>query len=115
MADEVAALMADRLRIRGSGLAEKLRHSRRVLPRRIRQEAEMLARAAYQTQVPKLAHQLDRVRIEKAHAACLKYLKPLGATERTKDLVLAMMGGIALAVLGTFALVVTVLVWRGYL
>lgn len=114
MAHRVAALMAERLRIPGSGLAEKLRHSRRVLPRHIRHEAEILAHAVEQAQVPKLVHQLDQARIEKAYDACIHYLQPLGAADRAKGLVLSMTGGVALAVLGTFALVVTVLVWRGF-
>lgn len=115
LADRVAQLMEDRLRIRGQGLAEKLRRGGRLLPRRVRAEAEYLARASAEAQVPKLALRLDHERITRAYDACVRYLKPLGAGARRKAVLLNLATSLAIVALGTFALVLVVLVWRGYL
>ena len=52
MADRVAGLMEDRLRVRGGGLAEKLKRGGRALPHKVRHEAEYLAKAAALAQIP---------------------------------------------------------------
>lgn len=115
LADRVAQLMEDRLGIRGQGLAAKLRRGGRLLPRRVRSEAEYLARACEEAKVPKLALRLDHARITRAYDACVRYLKPLGAGARRKAVLLNLATSLAVVVLGTFALVLVVLVWRGYL
>ncbi len=115
MAEDVAQLLADRLRLGGRGLGEKLRRARRVLPKAVRREATYLAEAAARAGAPKLAVQLDQARILAAHEACRAYLLPLGRRERAVRLSLAVATGLALTALVTFAAVVTVLVIRGYL
>ncbi len=114
MADRVAALMEERLRIRGAGLAAKLRRGGRALPRRVRAEAELLAAAAEQAQMPKLLRQLDHRRVTAAHDACLRYLRPLGRGARLRGHALDLAASAALALVVTAALVVGVLVWRGF-
>lgn len=115
MADEVAALMAERLRIGGRGLEAKLRRGGRALPRRIRQEAQLLARAAAGARAPKILHQMDHARIAAAHAACVAHLRPLGAAGRRWAALRNFAASVSLAGIATFAMVVGVLVWRGYL
>ena len=63
MADRVAELLEQRLRLKGKDLPEKLRRGGRLLPRRIRIAAKDLAEAAEQAQNPRLLVQLD---LEKA-------------------------------------------------
>lgn len=113
MAGQVADLMEARLGLRGDGLAAKLRRGRRVLPRRIRREAEFLIHAAEQEQMPKLKIQLDQARIAAAYDICMGHLKPLGATERRRALFLDMLTGIGTAVFVAIVLVVLLLAWRG--
>jgi len=115
MADRVAALMEERLRMRGAGLAEKLRRGGRALPRRIRAEAELLAAAAEKAHVPKLLMQLDHERVAAAYDACVRYLAPLGRGARVRGYVLDVAAASGLALVVTAALVVGVLVWRGFL
>ncbi|MDP3338724.1 hypothetical protein [Frigidibacter sp.] len=115
MADRVAALMEERLRMRGAGLAEKLRRGGRALPRRIRAEAELLAAAAEKAQVPKLLVQMDHARVAAAYDACVRYLHPLGRTARVRGYVLDLAAASGFALVVTAALVVGVLVWRGFL
>lgn len=115
MADRVAALMEERLRVRGTGLAGKLRRGGRALPRKIRAEAELLAAAAEKAQVPKLLLQLDQERVAEAYDACVRYLRPLGRTARVRGYVMDLAAASGFAVVVTAALVVGVLVWRGFL
>lgn len=112
MAGQVADLMEARLGLRGEGLAEKLRRGRRVLPRRIRREAAYLVRAAEQAQVPKLQVQLDQIRISAAYHICIGHLKPLGAKERRRAVVLDMLTSVGTAVFAAIVLVILLLVWR---
>jgi len=115
MADRVAALMEERLRMRGTGLADKLRRGGRALPRRIRAEAELLAAAAEKAQVPKLLMQLDHERVAAAYDACVRYLHPLGRRARVRGYALDLAAASGFALVVTAALVVGVLVWRGFL
>jgi hypothetical protein len=114
MAGQVADLMEARLGLRGDGLAAKLRRGRRVLPRRIRREAEFLVQAAEREQMPKLQVQLDKTRIADAYEICIGHLKPLGAKERRRTLFLDMLTGIGTAVFVAMVLVILVLAWRGF-
>lgn len=115
MAGRVAELMEARLRVRGSGLSEKLRRGGRFLPRKIRREAIYLANAAQDAQIPMLQMRLDHERISGAYDTCVRYLKPLGASARRKAILLDMLTGLGAGLLVTFVLVIVLLVWRGYL
>lgn len=115
MADRVAELMEERLRIRGDGLDEKLRRGGRALPKRVRREAEFLAQAARVAQVPKLLVQIDNAKVTEAYDACLRYLRPLGKGARLRGFLLDLAASWGFAILATVALVVVVLIWRGFL
>lgn len=115
MADRVAELMELRLKVRGRGLAAKLRRGGRALPRRVRAEALYLAEAAEKAQVPKLLLQLDHQRIATAYDACVRHLAPLGRAGRLRGYLLNLAANLGLILLATLALIVTVLVLRGYL
>jgi hypothetical protein len=115
MAGRVAELMEARLRVRGRGLAEKLRRGGRLLPRKVRRKAEFLARSAEQAGVPRLQMQLDHERIAEAYDACVRYLKPLGASARRRAVLLEMVTGFATGLFVTAVLVVALLLWRGFL
>ena len=117
--DEKAAhvddLMKERLNIRGRDLAAKLRHTGRMLPKRIKREVAFLAETEKLAENPKLHPMINRDRVEKAYHACVEYLDSVDDGERRKDLLLGILGNIAMGFLVVSALVVTVLVWRGYI
>ena len=115
MAGRIAELMEARLRIRGEGLAEKLRRGGRFLPRKVRRHAEYLAKADAEARVPRLLTRLDHERIAGADDACVRYLKPLGAGARRKAILLDMLTGLATGLFATGVLVIVLLLWRGYL
>lgn len=113
MADRVATLMEERLRIGGKGLREKLKRGGRMLPRKIRREAEYLAEVSELALHPKVQLMLDDARIAAAYDACIKYLNPLGAADRFKAGLIGIGGRIAFALLVVGAGVIGVMAWRG--
>lgn len=113
MADRVAALMEERLHIRGKGLSDKLRRGGRALPRKVRAEAKVLAEAAFQAKNPKLLMQIDDGRVTAAYDICVKYLGPLNNWDRRKAMLLGVASSIAFSLLVVAGLTITVLVWRG--
>lgn len=114
MADRVAELIEDRLHVSGATLADKLRKGRRFLPRKVRHQAEYLAASAAKASVPRLQLQIDHRKVSAAYDACVRYLKPLGAGSRRRAGFLHLVTSVAAAVLVTAALVIAVLVWRGF-
>jgi hypothetical protein len=115
MADRVAGLMEDRLRIRGKTLQDKVRRGGRLLPRKVRREAEYLAEVAVLAQHPKVQTMLDDARIAEAYDVCLRHLRDIGAKERFWAMILSIAGSLALALLVLGGMFIAVLVWRGYL
>lgn len=113
MAERVAALMEERLRLRGKGLAEKLRRSRTALPRRIRSEAAVLAEAELAARNPKLVLRLDHERIAAAYDACIRHLNGLGRWDRRRAYAAGLARSIAVQLALVALLLAAVLVWRG--
>ncbi|PJF09139.1 hypothetical protein [Pseudorhodobacter sp. MZDSW-24AT] len=74
MADRIAGLMEERLHIRGKGLSQKLRRGGRLLPRRVRLQAQELADMAQKAQNPKLLAQIDQARVATCYDTCLRHL-----------------------------------------
>lgn len=118
MADEVASLMADRLgglrRGQHADLDTMLRRRGAALPRRLRREAMALRDAAGLAGAPRVARQIDDTRVQKAHAALIRHLKPLGKLSRLQGRATGVAAAIAFGMLVLGAAVVWVLVWRGY-
>lgn len=115
MAGRVAELMEQRLRIRGANLIDKLRRGGRFLPRRVRREAEYLAKSAEAARNPRMQMQLDYEKIARAYDVCVRYLKPLGASARRKAVLFEMLTGFASGIVVTAVLVLCLLVWRNFL
>jgi hypothetical protein len=113
MADRVAELMEERLRIRGSNLNDKLRRGGRALPRRIRREAEFLAESAEKARNPQLFVRLDHARIAKAYDDCMAHLNGLNRWERITGRILSALGRISVNLLLLVVLVIAFLMWRG--
>ena len=113
MADRVADLMEQKLRLRGNGLAEKTRKAGRLLPKKVRLAAQALAEASAMAQVPKLYLQMDAEKIAADYDICLKHLGAVQAGARGKTLMVTMASGVAFSLLAVAVLVLVVVWWRG--
>ncbi len=113
MADRVAALMQERLGVRGKDLAEKLRRSGRRLPGGVRAEARYLDTAAMQARNPRLLVQIDEARVAEAYDACVKFLNGLDRAERRRAMLMGMLSSAAFSIFAVGVLLAAVLYWRG--
>ena len=115
MADRISALMEERLGVRGRDLSSKLQRQPRALPKVLRGEAEVLARAAAQAQNPKLLKQIDEDRVARAFDACLTHLLGVDRGARWRHLTMQLTTSILSSLFVVGALVLAVLYWRGLL
>ena len=115
MAERVAALLEERLSIKGKGLPEKLRKGGRLLPRKVRLSAEALADAATRSQNPKLLLQIDEAAVVNAYDVCSKHLAKIDAADRRLGSVLRTASSMVISMMVVALIAVGVLHWRGYL
>lgn len=115
MADRIAALMEDRLRLRGAGLQAKLRQAGRSLPRNVRLAGGRLAEAAAMAQNPRLLAQIDEARVAADYDLCLRHLSALNPAGRRRAALTGMATSIVFVLLAVAALTGLVLWWRGFL
>jgi hypothetical protein len=115
MADRVAQLMEERLGIKGRDLASRLRKGGRLMPKRVRDAAGLLAGSAEKSRNPKLLGQIDMGAVSDAYDTCIKHLSAIDPDTRRRDTLSGMVrffgGGIFLLAI----LIISVLVWRGFL
>ncbi len=112
MAEQVSQLLADRLGARGPSLRAQV-DAARALPRRVRRAAGVLAGAQEMAASPKMARRLDMAAISRAHAVCVRFLRPIGAGERAGRLALGVAANAALGMGVVGALAIAVARWRG--
>ena len=119
LADEVAALMAQRLGgARGAEAVDLPRMVRRkgaALPKRLRGRAEWLAEASVQAGHPRIARQLDQRQAVAAHRALTRHLRRFGEGRRLANGALDMAARVMMALLVVGGLVVWYLASSGRL
>lgn len=115
MADRVADLMGEHLKVKGKGLSQILRRGGRLLPRKIRAQARYLAEAAEQAQHPHLRLRIDMARVTEAYDGVCRHLTSLNLWERRRIAALNLLGSVAVNLLLLAAMLIAVLVWRGFL
>lgn len=113
--ERISALVADRLHLRGHSLTLQLQRARRHLPWRVRREAAILSEAETLWQNPRLHRRIDLARLERAARNLERHLRPLGAAERRRALLMGILASLAFNMLAVAGLLMGVLVWRGYL
>ena len=85
MAERVADLLEERLRIRGRSLGAKLRRGGRALPRKVRLAAQLLEASAEKARHPKLLGQIDMGAVSDAYALCVRHLTAIDPKGRRRD------------------------------
>ena len=109
MADRVAALMEERLRLRGGDLAAKLRKGGRMLPRKVRAAAKDLADAAERAKNPKLLVQIDMEKVARDYDICVHHLSSVARKGGWKVLLVNTAATVALGLLVAGAVWVSLL------
>lgn len=114
MADRVATLIEERLKIYGNNLESRLQRAGNRLPRDVREAGEVLVSATMMAQNPKLLMQIDDEAVAKAYDTCVRHLKSVNLGKRRRDMLLDAGARIAFALLVVGVVLVAVLHWRGY-
>ncbi|OYW45083.1 MAG: hypothetical protein B7Z10_07805 [Rhodobacterales bacterium 32-66-7] len=115
MADRVAGLMEERLKLGGGSLAAKLKRGQRALPKRVRDAALLLAEAAEKVQHPKLVAQVDMGAVSDAYDLCVRHLMTVDPGSRRRDYLASMVSTFGFGVLTLILVLIAFLAWRGYL
>jgi hypothetical protein len=115
MADRVEDLLEERLNLTGRDLSAKLRRSGRLLPRKVRDGAQLLAVAAEKSKNPKLLGQINMGEVADAYDACVKHLMTVDPAGRRRDTIAGMIGSVGFGVLALLLALIAFLAWRGYL
>jgi hypothetical protein len=113
MADRVAALMEERLAIRGKGLTDKLKRGGRLLPHRVRDAAGRLAESAHLSQHPRLLLQVDEARVAEDYDICVRHLGSLDIWDRRKGVLVSLAGSIVVSLIIVGAAAAAFAYWRG--
>ena len=113
MTDRVAALLEERLRVKGT-LDEKLRRAGRRLPKRVRAAGEALVQAQAMAQSPKLLMQIDDAAVAIAYDICVRHLGGLSPGAARRGMLLNIAASIGFSLLVVAGLVLVVLYLRGF-
>lgn len=111
---DLRALLAEKLGTGERDLRGHLRRAGRRLPRRVRREADYLVRAEEMGRHPRLARLVDPRQVARAQGRVARHLRSIDPARLRRDRRKNAVAGLGLIVLAAFALVVTLLWWRGY-
>ena len=114
MANRVAELLEQRLRLKGGGLDDKLRRAGRRLPRRVRDAGAVLVQAQAMAQSPKLLMQINDEAVAIAYDICVRHLGGLRPGAARRGMLLNIAASIGFSLLVVAGLVLIVLYLRGF-
>jgi len=114
MAERISVLLTERLHIKGRDLNDKLGRTGRRLPRKVRHAAQEVAVAMEQSYNPKLLLQIDEGKVAENYDICIRHLNGLNKGYKLRGVLLGLSTTILFSLLAVAALVLAVLVWRGF-
>jgi hypothetical protein len=103
-----------KLGVQSRDLDHALRKGGRRLPAKVRKQGNVLARAEFLAQNPKMARLLDGQEVETAFDIVITHLHSIDEVENRKDRVLGVAGSVAFYLLFVGGAFVVFLWWRGY-
>lgn len=115
MADRLTKLMRDKLAVKAESFPAALRRAGRRLPRRVRRDGQVIVTALEQAQNPRLARIADGAGAAKAARRIEGYLARIDAAKTKARDRAFLWADVALRLAAAIALVLVLLVWRGYL
>lgn len=111
----LAQLMEERLDVRGADFTAKVRRAGRMLPRHVREAANLLVRALPLMEHPHLSRQMNPTDLAAAADVIEAYLLDVNPWDRRRGIAVGWLSGLAFSLLLLGAGVFLMLLWRGYL
>jgi hypothetical protein len=112
--DAACGALQARLGARGRSLAARLKRAGRRLPKEARAAGAQIVAAQQMAAHPRLARLVADDRTDAAFATLTAHLKGIDPADRRKGAVLSLAGAVVFDLLVVAALVIAVLVWRGF-
>ncbi|THH37082.1 hypothetical protein E4Z66_09100 [Aliishimia ponticola] len=111
--DDVRAQLRAVHRVRGRSLEQAVRRSRRLLPREVRRDAQVLVRAEQALGHPLLQMQTDMDAVRRAQDNVQRHLDSIDLADRRRGRLLGLAGVLAFNFLVVGALFLGWLIWSG--
>lgn len=112
--DEIRTLLEIKLRVRGKTFDAQIKKAGRLLPRAVRRDVQFLSQSVELVKNPKLARMVDPARAQKAHGNVVTFLNTVDRREQQLTALINVTASIAFVVLVTAAVLLYVLVQRGF-
>ena len=109
----IRTLLQERLRIKGATLERQIKKSGRLLPRRLRGDAQYVAQAAGLLENPKLSRMVDVQAVGQAATRVESYLREIDPGDLLRGRILVLLGKISAVLIFGFVIAVWIAVERG--
>lgn len=105
-------MMAEKLGQKRGGLLQRSRRAGRMLPRRLRRDAEAIGQAQAMAAHPKLRRRIDAAAVSGADERLRAHLKEIDPADRRKGVWLGILAGFGFNMLVLGSIILAVLLWR---
>lgn len=115
MAQELETLLAEKHGLSSGPLSRRLTKGLRRAPRAVKRAADGFVQAQIQMGNPKLMRLMDKAQVESQFQTLRDHLRAIDVADRRKGLVLSLLGSLSFNLIAVAAILVILLVWRGFL
>lgn len=112
---DLAAMMRQKLRLGGATFGATLSRARRRMPRHVYRAAQSLAAAEPLADNPRLRLTLDHAALIQARRQVETFLAGIDPADDRIGWLLGVLASLVVNLLALFALLIAVMMWRGYL
>lgn len=112
--NSLANQMSTQLRVKGDGLADVAQRAGRKLPRRLRQDAQVMIEAEALSAHPKLVRRIDPKRVKRAERRLKAFLDRQNPGAERRGEILDVVARIAFVLVTIVLAVFFTLIYRGY-
>ncbi|WP_146188633.1 hypothetical protein [Pseudoprimorskyibacter insulae] len=115
MVAKLNTLLEKKFGARRGTLERRVRKAGRRLPASVRRDLAEVAKTAKLAENPKLARQIDPAKMTAAYDRALKHLNAIDVADRRKGAILGALGVTSFNLIVVFAVLIVLLIWRGFL
>ncbi len=112
--DDLAVLMSEQLRVRGTGLADVAAKAGRKLPKHLQAEVGVILEAQHMAEHPKLARLVDEKRVIRSDRRVRKFLSRQDPARERMGEILDRLAAIGFVIFSVALILFFVLLSRGY-
>lgn len=112
---EILKLIEEKFSIQKGALSQRMRRVGRRVPKRVQAAAKEFSQALSLSTHPQLSRQIDAKQVDRAYVALRDYLKTVDPVDRRKGALLSLLGGLSFNILAITAVLILILLWRGWI